>query len=260
LNERLRILKLLEDGKINADEAARLLEALSQSETKHTKGHHRMWNGIEAIPEVIAAAVATSFKHAKEKESLHFPKKKRIEFRGISGELIIEGSGQAAIEIEKDGFAKIKEKDNSLEIKALSGKINISTPATTDLLIKGISGDLNISHIIGMIEIESVSGDIRGERLSGSFIGGFVSGDVNIGYKKVDKINIRSKTGDILLKLDEKVEAEVYLETERGTIECDFELKEETKKANRLKGIINKPKAKIEIRNIHGDIRIKRSS
>jgi len=37
LNERLRILKLLEDGKINADEAARLLEALSHSEGREKR-------------------------------------------------------------------------------------------------------------------------------------------------------------------------------------------------------------------------------
>jgi len=257
LNERLKILKLLEDGKINSDEAARLLEALSQSETKHRKGQHRMWASIETIPEVIATAISTSFKHSVSKESLQFPRKKKIEFKGISGDLTITGDTKDTIEIEKEGFAKIQEIDDVLGIKAISGDIKIRTPRTTDFMIKGISGDLEITHLDGKIEIASVSGSIIGKELSGSFIGNFVSGDVDLDYQKVDNIKIKSKTSDITLRLDKKVEAGIEVETKDGEITCEFELKEEEKKGNWLKGVINKPKAKIEIKNEHGDIAIK---
>lgn len=264
LNERLRILKLLEEGKINADEAARLLEALSHSERKYRKEPHRIWAHIETIPERIASAFnhsfTSAFDNAWTKSTMQFPKKKKIEFQGISGDLVITGTVKDTIEIQKDGYAKIKENDNKLGIKALSGAIKISAPHNTDFEIKGISGDLRISNLMGTIKITSVSGDITGEELSGTFIGDFVSGDVNLDYQKVEKIKIISKSGDIILKLDEKVETEIEVKTEDGDITCDFDLKNEEKKDNWLKGIINKPKTTIEIKNEHGDVKIKKRS
>lgn len=258
MNERLRILKLLEDGKINAEEAARLLEALSQSDVKDKKVKYKIWNSLENIPEVIATAVSTSFKHAVSKETLTFPKKDKVEFKGISGDLEIIGNTTDTIEIEKEGFAKVKEKDNLLEIKAITGNLTIKMPMATDFAIKGISGDMSISSLVGRIEIASVSGDIKGKELSGSFIGDFVSGDVDLDYKKVEEIKIKLKGGDIILGLDEKVEAGIIVETKDGDIDCAFELKDEKRSEHRLTGTINKPKAKIEIKNEHGDIIIKK--
>jgi hypothetical protein len=258
LNERLRVLKLLEDGKINAEEAARLLEALSHTESREKKRKHKVWSSLETIPDVIASAITTSFKHPGVKETIEFPKKKKIDFRGISGDLMINGMTQDVIEVEKDGLAKMKEKNNALEIKALSGKTTINAPITTDFGIKGISGSIRISHIAGSIEIESVSGETIGTELSGSFTGNFISGDVDLDYHKTEKVSIRSKTGNVILRLDTKIEAEIDLETEQGTISCDFALEDEEKKTHRLTGIINKPKAKIEIKSSYGDIAIKK--
>jgi DUF4097 and DUF4098 domain-containing protein YvlB len=258
LSERLRILKLLEDGKINAEEAARLLEASSHSEFRGRKRHYKFWSSFEGIPEIITSAITTSFKNTGAKETLQFPIKERIEFKGISGALTITGNEQDMIDIEKDGFAKFKEAGRVLEIKAMSGDVKITAPHTTDFMIKGISGDLKIYHLDGTIEIASVSGDIKGEELSGNLFGDIVSGNVDLDYQNVKKIQINSKTCDITLRLDKKIEAELNLETENANINCDFELKEEKREHNLLKGIINKPTAKIEIRNAHGDIAIKK--
>ncbi len=257
LNERLKILKLLEDGKINSDEAARLLEALSQSDIKHRKGRHRIWASIETIPEVIATAISTSFKHSGSKESLQFPGKKKIEFKGISGDVDIIGNSTDTIEIEKDGFVRIKEKNDTLEIKAVSGDIKITAPESTDFEIKGISGDMNIFNTKGRIEIASISGDIKGTELSGSLTGDLVSGDIDLDYIRIDEVRLKVKTADIVLRLNKKIEAEIELETKHGNITCDFDLRDEQKKGNWLKGVINKPKAKIEIKNEYGDISIK---
>jgi len=252
----MRILQLLEDGKINAQEAARLLEALSQSETKEKR--RRLWSSIEVIPDVVSSAIASSFKYATSKETLQFPKKKKIEFKGISGDLEITGNATENIEIQKDGFAKIKEGEHHLEIKAISGEMKITTPKNTNFEMKGVSGDLKISHLNGKIEIASVSGDIQGKELSGSFNGDFVSGDIDLDYKDIEEIKIKSKTGDIVLRLEENIEAEIEVETINGDIDCDFALKDEERKENLLRGIINKPGVKIELKNEHGDIAIKK--
>ncbi|KPK73800.1 hypothetical protein AMJ87_00335 [candidate division WOR_3 bacterium SM23_60] len=260
MNERLQILKLLEEGKINAEEAERLLEAVGRSST-HEKGtRHKIWSSIEGLPKVISAALGNSFSESAEEEFHKYPSKKKIKFKGISGNLEINGTDTDRIDIQKDGFAKIKELGDSIAVKALSGNVKISVPKETDLAIAGISGDIEISNIVGDLEIESVSGDIIGKNLSGSLSGEIVSGDMDLDYVRVEKVRIKSKSGNITLRFDKKVEAEIEIETTDGDVKCDFDLKDRREEDNVLSGIINKPSAKIEVKNKHGDVEIKQRS
>lgn len=256
MNDRMQILKLLEEGKINAEEAARLLEALSHAEEKTKKG--RFWKSIEVIPDVVSSAISGSFKYTTEKETRQFPQKKNIAFKGISGDIQIIGNATDKIDVEKDGLAKINDKNDILEIKTISGDTKIIAPESTNFMIKDVSGDLHISNIHGEIEVASVSGDIVGRELSGSLNAELVSGTIDMDYRRVEKIKIKSRAGDIVLKLDEKVEAEIEVETKTGDIECAFELKDKIEEAHYLKGVLNKPKAKIELKSRHGNIRIEK--
>jgi len=258
LNERLQILKMLEDGKINAEEAERLLEAVARSEPHEKGSRHKIWASLEGLPKFMSAALGDSFTEHAETEFHKYPNKKKIMFKGISGNLEVEGTDADTIAIQKDGFAKIKEHDDAIAIKALSGNVKITVPRKIDLVIAGISGDIEMSNINGNLEIESVSGDITGKNLSGSMSGEIVSGDIDLDYEKVEKIKIKSKSGDVILRLDEKVEAEIEIETEDGTATCGFNLIDKKEEDDFLSGIINKEGAKIEISNKHGDVEIKK--
>lgn len=258
MNERLRILNLLEQGKINSDEAARLLEALAQSDNVGRRKKFRLWHALEGLPEIITTAIETSSIHGDSKETLQFPQKSNIEFKGISGDINIIGESRDTIEIQKDGFARTEEKDNALKIKALSGDIQILTNNNTNLIIKGISGDIRITELAGKTSIESVSGDIIGKSLSGSLSVKIVSGDIDLEYTDIEDINIESRSGDIILKLDENIKAKINIETEDGDIDCAFTLKDEVKSAHTLKGIINRPEAMINIKNKSGDVSVKK--
>lgn len=257
MNERLRILKLLEEGKISAEEAERLLQALNEGEGRR-RGHHG-WgfvHSMESIPDIIGASMAGSFRNASGKEKMNYPRKKKIAFRGLSGDIDIRGGDAEEIFIEKDGIAKISEESDILAIKAVSGDLNIKAPREIDIELKGVSGDLELQDLKGRIDISSVSGDIRGEGLSGSFAGDFVSGDIELEYDKVDQIKIKCKSGDIEIRLDPQAEVALDIESQYGTIDCDFELLEKDEDDTRLKGIINKPTGRIEIRNDYGDVTI----
>ena len=259
MNERLRILKLLEEGKVKAEEAERLLQALNEGEGRR-KGHHG-WgflSSMESIPDIIGASMAGSFHNASGKEKMKFPRKKKIAFRGLSGDIEIQGEDTEEIFVEKDGMAKVSEDGNTLFIKAVSGDLRIETPRETDIELKGVSGDLDLQDLKGRIDISSVSGDIKGEGLSGSFLGDFVSGDIELEYDAVERIEIKSKSGDIEIKLDPKVEATLEIESKYGNIDCDFDLLEKEDDGERLKGIINKPTGRIEIRSDYGDVTIRK--
>jgi len=258
LNERLRILKLLEDGKINADEAARLLEALSQSDIRDRRKRHKILHSVEKIPEIVTLVTDHAFKHTFEKRQMHFNKKSSVELKGISGTFGIRGSDTEAIDIEKDGFAKVVEHNDSLTIKAIHGDLQMNVPLHTDFRIKNVSGDVHISGIDGTIGITSVSGDIHGLRLAGSLKADFISGDIELDYMSVTDVKITSKSSNITLLLDENAEAAIEVETEDGDITCEFELMDREKTDTVLRGTLNKATAKINIRNEHGNTTIKK--
>lgn len=259
MNERLKILKMLEEGKIKAEEAERLLAALNEGEGRK-RGHHQwaFWDSMETIPDVIGAAVAGSFRHGADKdgEELRFGPKKRVAIEGISGDIEITGTDDDGIVVEKEGMARIIEAGSVLQIKAISGDLNIKTPRTIDIELKGVSGDLDLERITGQIDISSVSGDIKAREMAGSFRGNFVSGDVDLEYQAVERIEIKSKSGDIELRLGPRVEASLEVRVKIGDIDCDIDLKDQEGDDRHLKGTIRAPKGRIEIQNDYGDVSI----
>jgi len=164
------------------------------------------------------------------------------------------------IHVQKDGLTKISEQKDTLLIKALSGDMKITTPLQTDLSIKGISGDLKLAHLNSTMRIETVSGDIMGNELSGAFYGDIVSGDIDLDFASVKKIALKSRSGNVVIWLEDKINAMLDIANEKGKILCDFDLKDEEKSKKTLKGIINKPEVVIEISNKSGHIAIKKRS
>ncbi len=257
MNETLKILKLLEQGKINAEEAERLLNALNMNYQSRRK-KRQVWNMMGFIPEMISTTIADTFKYTRSEHTHQFPEKKKIVLRTISGDIKINGTDTKSIEVNGGIFARINERDEKLEIKAITGDIKIITPKKIDLEIKGVSGDIEISNINGKINLATISGDIEARKLRGSLNGELVSGDIILEYEEVGNLRIQNKNGDILLYLNNKSEASLNLYTENGTISCEFSLKDEVKTAQTLKGIINKPGATIELKSENGNISIKK--
>jgi DUF4097 and DUF4098 domain-containing protein YvlB len=252
LNERLRILKLLEDGKINADEAARLLEALSQSDARDRRKKHKIFNSVEKIPEIVTLVTDHAFKHTFERRHMQFNKKNNVELNGISGTFGIRGSNTDAIDIDKDGFAKVVERNDSLIIKAIHGDLQMNVPLHTNFRVTNVSGDVHISEVDGDLSIASVSGTIHGRKLAGSLEADLISGDIELDYMSVTDLKITSKSGNVTLLLDESAEAAIDINTEDGDMVCEFELVNQEKTDTTLRGILNKPTAKISISNKHG--------
>jgi DUF4097 and DUF4098 domain-containing protein YvlB len=257
LNEQIKILKLLEEGKINAEEAARLLEALSESETRHKK-RHRIWAAFEHMPEHIATIINGSIGPMTSPEVLRFKDRHELEIKAISGDLVITGTDQKEILVNKQGVGRIKGKDDKVEIKAISGDVHIQTPRQTKLTIKGVSGEVTISEIESDIILKTVSGNISGKDLKGSFTGDIISGDISLDYAEATNLDIHSRSGDITIYLNDKTDARVSIETEEGSISSELQLKDEQKNEFSLKGTMNKGKNTISIKCDYGDTFLKK--
>lgn len=263
LNERLRILKLLEEGKINAGEAVRLLDALNGGESRKRHGPPHafsFWHTMENIPDMVSSAMQDAFKHVSVAEKTEYGKKSKMILRGVSGDIEIHGADTDVIVIDKEGLAKVMENEDSLEVKTISGDMRITMPRSTQLELRGVSGDIQLNGLSGIMEIASVDGDINGRDLSGSLKVNIVSGDIDLHYRKADHIEIHEKTGDVVLRLAKDIAAEIEIRTgeDEGDIECEFDLRDKIEKDNYLKGTINKGGGKIQINNDYGDVSIQK--
>jgi len=263
LNERLRILKLLEEGKINAGEAVRLLDALNGGESRKRHGPPHgfsFWHTMENIPDMVSSAMQDAFKHVSVAEKTEYGKKSKMILRGVSGDIEIHGADTDVIVIDKEGLAKVMENEDSLEVKTISGDMRITMPRSTQLELRGVSGDIQLNGLSGILEIASVDGDINGRDLSGSLKVNIVSGDIDLHYRKADHIEIHEKTGDVVLRLAKDIAAEIEIRTgeDEGDIECEFDLRDKIEKDNYLKGTINKGGGKSQINNDYGDVSIQK--
>ncbi|MGQ9464998.1 MAG: DUF4097 family beta strand repeat-containing protein [bacterium] len=254
MNERMKILELLEKGKITAQEAEKLLDAIREPEKGKKRG---FWNIFEFVPEMVGSIFDISLNRFNTNERLEVPFKKRIEISGVGGDVEVIGADAMNIVIEKEGLAKVSDEGDILRIKTLSGDMKVHTPRKIDLAFRSISGDLKLENIIGKIEISSVSGDIDGKRLSGTFIAEVVSSDIELEYETIDRIYIKSRSGDIELYINKDAEVQIDALSEIGSVECEIPLQNVNQKSNYIKGILNAPKGRIEIKNSNGDVVIK---
>ncbi len=268
-NERLKILKLLEDGKITADEAARLLEALGEGELRR---RHRMIGldlNLFKIPDMVFKAMhkgrfkghmnfAEAFAEESCEVKTEFPRKKRVVFKGVAGDISLLGSVGDKILVEKEGLGQIFEHDEELGINAISGDVRIQLPKQTEVKLTGVSGDITFTGLENKIEVFSVSGDVKGTEMKGDFIASVASADIMLEVLEVKNLEIKSRSGEIELRLDSDIEAEIEVFTRHGRVECELELDTKEKQENLVKGVYRSKKGRIKIDSYDGNIYLKK--
>ncbi len=232
MEEKMRILNLLKDGKITADEAARLLDAVDQkAENKEHREHQIRFKkhfmpGIEVIPETISKTIATAMeklhenmsklkeqeKQLKENiiirmecEDKKYPAKSNVTLKTVSGAVEIEGGDYSEISLDCCGMSKAEEQDNKLVCNSISENIDLKTPEKTNLSISTVSGDIDIKNITGTIDCESVSGDLQLDNIIGKIIFKSASGDIEA-HEFKGSVEIKGASSDIeidYLELDD---------------------------------------------------------
>lgn len=210
-DEVMKILKLLENGKINAEEAERLISAVSgqsrktgfyvpppQKPPKMPKDFVRR---IEIIPDQVGQAISAAFgsigSNAGRK---NFPDAKEFSIKVVSGNLEIAQGGD---EIAFDGAAwpmKSSMENDRLVINAINANAVLEIPEGTEGVVNAVSADVSAKGIRANIQIEQVSGAVEIEKCSGEWKIATVSGDVNIeDFSGI--LHARSRNGDISLTI-----------------------------------------------------------
>ncbi|OYD16391.1 hypothetical protein CH330_02960 [candidate division WOR-3 bacterium JGI_Cruoil_03_51_56] len=208
--ERTKILRMLEQGKITADQAARLIEAL---------GHRRFHSGpdrfarrihrrvslseLDRIPDIVASAVSSAVKTGFQERSevkTDFPGKHSLFLKSISGDVEVSAWDEDKISLEKPGgMTKVRERENRVMVRSISGDITVFVPRESKLELVSVSGNVEVTGMSGKLGLKSVSGDVGLSDLTGELKADVVSGDLKM-IRVSGELLVESKSGDIELE------------------------------------------------------------
>jgi len=287
MEERERILKLLEDGKITADGATKLLNALGETYRwgpRHVPGPdlgeriaRKVELSLKGLPDMIESSIW--FAGSGEEKELEFNPKDRLVIKAVSGDVTIKGDDERKIRIKLRNGHKVAETENELLLKTMSGDIDIEVPKSQKVELKAAAGDVSASNLASELSIRCGGGDLKLKNISGRLTaaagGGDVEGkdisaelDIRVGGGDIDLDlsacrgvgRIELGGGDINLTIPEKANVELTIHRPKyGDISSDLDL-EPSDEEDELKAVLGKPEAKLYVKTKHGDITIRKRS
>ena len=212
-DERARILKLLEDGKITADQAARLIEAIGseRTDTEFCRPPHgpfgarhlRFRSGMrdfDRIPDVVATAVASAMKSGfepGEERSTDFPGKRHLLVKSVSGDLDVTGGDAGRIGLSySGGMVKVRSSGEQVVVRTMAGDVSATVPTDGRLELEVVSGDVSINEAGARIEVRTVSGDVDITNTAGDTQVKTVSGDVDLD-RVSGSLDVETRSGDV---------------------------------------------------------------
>jgi len=213
-NERDRILKLLENGKITADQATRLIEALGSDRATfdfreppgvpfRSHRHFRMRGPrpFDKIPDVVASAVASAMKNGfeepGEEQCDDFPGKRNLVVKSVSGDLDVTRGEEERVALSySSGMVKARSSGDQVLVRTMAGDVSATVPADSRLELEVVSGDVSISEVGSRIEVKTVSGDVDITQTSGDVQTKTVSGDVSLD-RVSGSLAIETRSGDV---------------------------------------------------------------
>jgi DUF4097 and DUF4098 domain-containing protein YvlB len=239
--ERLRVLKLLEEGKISADQAARLIQALGRERRPGFdlpepptppeppfcvpgRRHFRVqMRELDRIPDIVAGAVSSAIRSVdfdEDEGKREFVGATGLFLKTVSGDVTVKGWDKDSISLDQsDAMTKVRQRGDQVMVRAISGDTEAMVPLTSRLELVSVSGDVNVSGVSGEFglksvsgdvelaefsgkaRIELVSGDLEMEDVSGEFEVDSKSGDINIEPSGQLSGSVRSKSGDIDIEI-----------------------------------------------------------
>ena len=244
-----KILNMLEEGKISADEAERLIRAIGSSKSAEPFDK-RFVDAMDKVGKNISTAVLGAIKsvHFEGKEEIGKPE--RIKIALGTGDLYIGASKDDMAHLDIDGVHSLRREKGRVSLAVGSGDASIMLPDRVDCDVKIGRGDFELEDVECNLELK------------------LGSGDASVAPKGFDTLEAKLGNGDFEMKLPENIECEIHIETGK---DCDVELPKsitniEEKVIRRSLGeqkkvidarIGENPKKKVKIYLGNGDITIK---
>ena len=136
--------------------------------------------------------------------------------------------------IKNNAFSfEVTENDNVMNFEMDSWmkqrvSINVKVPVNTSLKLESVNnGDLRVEGVTGDVELSSVNGSIEATGISGTVVAETVNGSVKVVFDKITPdrfMAFSTHNGVIDVTFPPDVKADVFLDTEMGTIYSDFKI------------------------------------
>jgi DUF4097 and DUF4098 domain-containing protein YvlB len=209
-DERDRILKLLEDGKITADQAARLIEAMGARRQGFDPMppipslrplHRRMhYKEFDRIPDLVASAVSSAVRSGLGPEGEGrsvFADARGLDVKSVSGDVEVQGWDEARVSLSySGGMVKTRVEGDIACVRSVSGDVEAEVPRAGSLELETVSGDVSVEGMTGRLVVKTVSGDIDADGLQEGVEANTVSGDIEL-TDVAGEVEVQSRSGDI---------------------------------------------------------------
>jgi DUF4097 and DUF4098 domain-containing protein YvlB len=272
-----KILALLENGKINADEAERLISAVSEGDKKDffnirppkpPKIPKDVMDHIGSIPDQVGQALSAAFgSFAGSSGRQNFPDAKKLDLHIVNGHIELN-KGESGITIEGMAWPlKTKVVDETLFINSVSANITVEIPEDSECFVKVVNADINADGITGKVKIESVNpdielsncqgnweirtvnGDVEGADIAGQFSIITRNGDVELEISGSGEYNVETYDGDIEITIPETFPVTINAKSQEGDVEIPDEFSSRQSDKSKSPIVIN-------AKSMNGDIEI----
>jgi hypothetical protein len=141
-----------------------------------------------------------------------------------------ESGGMRRIDLPSRGLT-VEEEDNVITVRTRmpsEGNIVISVPADTSLTARSTNGDIEANGLRGEFDVQSHNGKIALNNVSGTVVAHAANGSIKVTMDRVEAnkpLSFSSLNGSIDVTLPADVKANVKLNTFRGEIWSDFDIK-----------------------------------
>jgi DUF4097 and DUF4098 domain-containing protein YvlB len=240
MTDKERILKMLEEGKITAEEAAKLLDALSQKKkvNSSTKLADSIMDSVSSIvtsiPEAVSGAFSVSVGEHKE---INVKKGDEFVLKSVGSSVKLDTNGKDEFSINpSSGLVKTKKEDSIISSKIIGGSAEILCPAYVNLTIKDAGG---------MVEGKGT------ESLNLKQVGG----SAKLIFKKIDNVDIDSKGGAVKIYVGD-CDFSFDILASHGKIDFNIPADFTENKKDKVKGKVKTGKGKLKIRVYSGSVTV----
>lgn len=240
MTDKERILKMLEDGKITAEEAAKLLDALSQK--KKVNGSTKLADSImdsvssivTSIPEAMSGVLSVSMGEQKE---INVKKGDELVLKSVGSSVVLDINGKDEFSINpSSGLIKTKKENSTITSKIVGGSAKILYPSYLNLSIKDAGGTVK-GKATDTMSLKQVGGSST------------------LTFEKIKNVDIDSKGGSVKIYLGD-CDFTFDIVASHGKINFDIPADFTDKKKDKVKGKVKKGKGKLNIRVYSGSVSV----
>lgn len=152
---------------------------------------------------------------------IHVPEKLRLDFHGVSTDVIVEGLIKSTEVKTVSGNIKLDSLSDLVEISSVSGDIT-SENLSGKINLSSVSGDIDDNKSAGRISLQAVSGHLKTRTLAKEVFVNTVSGNIDMDLGEVDELIISTVSGDVEGDLSLNTNGLIKMSSVSGDIDLGF--------------------------------------